>query len=70
MAFAEGCFAALRNPVGHEHVDMDETEALDSSSPYSVFWLARFRKHALFSHSLAASVSPPEETRWTCCRAK
>ena len=41
MAFAEGCFAAIRNPSSHEVQDeLDETEALEQLAAFSV--LARW----------------------------
>ena len=38
--FAEGCFAAIRNPIAHETADLTETEALERVAAFSI--LARW----------------------------
>jgi hypothetical protein len=42
-AFAEGCFAAIRNPLAHEGHDLPETEALEQLAALSVLarWVDR-----------------------------
>lgn len=38
--FAEGCYAAIRNPIAHEGADLSETEALERLAAFSI--LARW----------------------------
>ena len=46
-AFAEGCFAALRNPLAHEGVELSEPEALEQLAALSILarWVSQADLH-------------------------
>jgi len=49
MAFAEGCYAALRNPPSHDPQDeLSEQEALEQLASFSVLarWVSRAKVEA------------------------
>ena len=46
-AFAEGCFAAIRNPVSHDGCELSEVEALERLAAFSVLarWIDQAELH-------------------------
>lgn len=58
-SFAEGCFAAIRNPVAHDHGELSETEALEQLAALSI--LARWVDRAVLNPLVGGGQAVGEE---------